>query len=374
MSDSKIDMRSDSLNSVVQEVASTFSDAVPRTQQAGFIARIGTDFMSIGLYIVAISVMVYIVYTRLTKGNWLLTHLLFLGASLIVAYQLSTYSKGQKWDKWVTFFIWLLVFFVGYSSWFYTVYVADIPWNNPIVLLFFGAQFFLFGILLVSRYAKLNIVKVISWALGLLTIFVMFFTFSMWGTLKVCQDSLEQPGLKDPLYITLGIYIGWAIVVGCLFFVSEMTRGSEMWYALLIIGVGLSIWLTGYAARRCSETEKKIEKETGIIIKDTAFGQIEDESHKIDSGPQEEKAEQIARTEEVTWISTSIHILIIISYISFFIGQIFPAAWYAFLSFYILDSCKAPGDPRRLAAGSMLIILFPIGLLLKGASKTMFGQ
>jgi hypothetical protein len=275
-----------------------------------------------------------------------------LGISILISWGFSFYSTGSKWDKWVTFFIWLIIFITVYISWYSIIYFLDFSWSNPFVLFFFCIQFFFFTMLIVSRYTKMNIITVISWALGLSTIIITVFTINMWGTLSLCELEVSQPGLQDPFWLTTSIYIGWLVVIGSLFFASETKEKSNIWYLFLSLGIGLSIWLAGYSLKRCESAEKKIKSITGNTNKPSKSDELQ--------------AEKIAKYDEVNWIGTSIHLLILMSYFSFFIGQFYASAWYAFMGYYILDKCSPPGDSRRIAIGAVLIILLPIAFLLNG--------
>jgi hypothetical protein len=145
------------------------------------------------------------------------------------------------------------------------------------------------------------------------------------------------------------------------------------WYILLGLGIGLSIWLVGYALQRCAGAKKKIDEITGVTTEDTVAGKISDESEAVTSGPEEKEAEDIARYDEVSWIGTSGHILTFMAYFSFFIGHIWSSAWYAFMGYYMLDGCSPVGDPRKYGLAFVLFPMFPIGLLVKGTGGLFSG-
>jgi len=308
------------------------------------------------------------------KNNWWERHILYVVAALILAWQLGMRSKGEKYDKIVTMVLWLVIFAVMGSSIYSLIYFFGFSGSNPFILMYFGLQFMFFGMIMVSRYTRMNIVKVIAWALGLFTVFLFFFTFSIWGSIESCLYVTDQGGVEDNPWITMGVYAGWGVVIGSLL-AWEMTPGfaSTTHLVLLAIGVGLSIYLVGYALQQCAPIEKKIQNITGT--KEVKAGGVDVIEEPGDpSAEKEAEAEKVAKTEEYSWINNSIHILTIAGYFSFFTGNIFTAFWYGFMAFYMLDGCAPVGDMRRIAVGALLILLVPIGGFLKLLSNGVFGK
>lgn len=326
----------------IDDLANTLVGSAPNPRP-GIVNTILTDGLQIGLYLMAVFLTGYIIYLNFAKGNVFYTHVLVLMMICLVAYQLSAYSKGVKWDHWVTFVIWLATFFTVYGTYVYVVKMMGLAVSNPFVLGLFGLELVLFVFLLISRYTKLNFIKVIAWMIGIFTIFLAFFTMSIWGSIKTCQSAvITSP--SDPWYITLSIYAGWVLVAGTFFALGEMKNRSELWYFLLALGCGVSLWISWYATKRCQPEEQKI----------------------LDQGTTEKEGEEIEK-QEVSWIGTSVMILIGLAYFSLFTGSFMTAVWYGFMGMYILDGCSPEGDYRRGA----FALAIPLSFLAKAISMTL---
>jgi hypothetical protein len=303
----------------------------------GIFFRWGIAFL--GLIAVA-----YIFYDYISQGSGPISHAFYLAFVVLFSYISSSYAKGSVWDQRVTLVLWIITLFVFYLSYYYLVHIAEIPWNNPFVLILFSVQIFFFSIILLSRYIGLNIVKIMGWVIGLITVLMVFFTTSIWSSLDICLLEEKMSSSKESASTVMGVYLGWIVVVASLFALGEMAK-TRLWYGLLFLGFFLSIWLTGFSVRKCKCSQNE---------------------------------------REPSWVENSTHLLLIISYLSFFLGKIYSAAWYAFLVYYILDRCQKTvkveskgkedskvnekenlGGSRKIGAGAMLMILFPLGILLK---------
>lgn len=296
------------------------------------------------LYFISSIVVVTILYNQFKNENKYYANLFIVFVILLFVWYISHFSKGQKWDKIFTMMIWLIFFSSVYISYSF-IDSLNLSSNNPFVILFISVQIFMFSLLLVSRYTNLNLVKVISWSIGLFCVLMFFFTFGIWDSIKVCQAE-QGVGLQDSGYITLGVYTAWAIIIVLLFVAEQMGNVGKRTTQIImtLVAVGMTIYLLGYTMERCEPAEKEIKKETD-----------------------EKKAEMIAETKEVTWINNSIHLITLMAYFSLFTGHIYSSLWYSFAGYYMLDGCSPKEDSRRVAV-SASFLLGLIGLGVKAIS------
>jgi hypothetical protein len=321
------------INSTSAEI-SNISSSIGGSKKGYFLNKLITILLSC----LSLIVVILIIYETIAKGSSWYTHLLFLGTAILVSVSIAMYSKGSKWDKGLTVVIILIIMGISYFNYLFIVEWSGYSFTNPFVMIYFSVQIFLFSMIIISRFSKLNLVKILSWAFGLMTVLITVFTINIWSSVSICQYA-NQEGISDSPYITLMVYLGWATVFGSLFAFEEINYSSFYKWITLIIGAGISVWLVGYSEKRCSKVEEKIKKLINVKDKNN-----------------EKKAEEIAHREEVTWINNSIHILTAMSFINFLIGHTKVGLWYGFLGFYIVDKCSAPGDIRKVGASTMITL------------------
>lgn len=245
---------------------------------------------------------------------------------------LSTKAKGSIWDRNLTFGILVVSAVSLIIGWWFLIDLIGLSLENPIVIMTFAYLVFFFGLLAISRFVRLNVVKVFAWFLGLSVIFLALMTVSIWGTIEACSVAVSS-GVRDPLWLTIGIFLAWTVVAGSLFSAGVARRWSKLWSACVCVGVGLSVWLAGYTSNRCPPPT---------------------DPDQLDGEP--------------GWVGSTIWILNILSYLNLIIGQFYAGGWFAFLAYFILDTCAPPSDTRKMVATFALAVLFPIALLFNAFS------
>lgn len=270
----------------------------------------------------------YILYEQVSSDNIFKRWLVSLIILILVASVLANYSKGQWEDKIITLIMILIIYIIYYVSWWNFINFFEFSYENPLVITYFLILSFFSIIIIVSRFTYLNVIKTTGWAIGLSVLGLFIFTYSIYGSLIICEIKQTQR-IQDPLYITLSIYFTWFLIIGILFF-SELFKGQTK-----LILIGISIILIGiilnYTWNRCQLAKKE--------------------------------------KDEPSWINNSAHLGTIMAYLNVFIGHFFSSGVLGFMSFSILDQCSPKNDPRRIAIGALLIIILPVLFFIQISSN-----
>jgi hypothetical protein len=273
----------------------------------------------------------YIIINKISDENILLKNFIIIVSSLFIFWSFSSWT-GYGWknkpiieDTIVTFIIFIVFGIIYYTSWWNFTNILGLPLDNPLTVGYFVMLFFVTTIILASRYTRLNIVKAAGWAIGLFTVGIFIFTYSILGTLTVCKYDTGSIGVQDSPYITFSIYLSWMILIGLLFF-ADMIKWGETKYKILALCAAIGIGLISYTWKRCSEVEVNGEK---MINK------------------------------EATWINTGAYIATIAAYFNLFIGHYLSSTVFALMGYSILDQCAPKDDPRVTAVSALLVLVLP---------------
>lgn len=284
----------------------------------------------------------FILYIKIKSSNPFIKYSSFIIAALFTFWTASTYSKGQWEDKVVTFLFFIFATCIYYFTIMFFDYGLGLSIDNPIVSGILVLITFFSLIITVSRYKYLNIVEAAGWAIGFSVVGLFAFTQSIWGTLKVCQQVKNQGGIKDPLYITIPIYLLWGILNGMLFFAHTGKIKTDTKFTIIGIAIAMALGLLWYSWKRCFDTSEKIKTVS------------------------EEEGQKIAITEEVSWINTGVYIAMVSAWFNLLIGHNFSSLFFSVLGFAILDQCSPKGDIRTLGLTSV-VFLNAIYYFFKGA-------
>ena len=273
----------------------------------------------------------YIIINKISNENIVLKYFIIAVLYLFIFWLFSSYT-GYGWknkpiieDNIVTFCIFIVFCIIYCVSWWNFTNVLGIPLDNPITVSYFVMLFFITAIVLASRYTQYNIVKITGFVIGLSTICIFIFTYSIFGTLQLCKYGRASVGVQDPNYITFSIYFLWMVLFGLLFF-ADMILWNETKKIVLAVCAVICTVLIYYTWKRCSEVEENGEK----II-----------------------------TKEATWINTSSYIATIAAYFNLCIGHYLSSAVFALMGYSILDQCAPKDDPRVIAVSSLLVLVLP---------------
>ena len=294
--------------------------------------------------ILAIGVAVILI-DRFANGNFIGRELIIAAVAIFIVWTISSYSRGQWEDHLVTFIIIGVAAIMYYASWWNFENILGFELNNPVTMGYFVILTFFTLIVLISRYTYLNVVKAAGWAIGLATIGLFAFTYSVWGTLKLCEIDDSVRGIQDPFSIVLPVYISWAIMIGLTFF-SEMLCWGQTKYIVLGVSGLIAAGLLGYTAQRCETAVNKMKAEN------------ENENEK--------EAEYIKN--EPSWINNGAYIATIAAWFNLFIGHYISSAFFAFVGYYILDQCAPKNDPRVMSVNILALIYLIVGFV-KGIQK-----
>ena len=193
----------------------------------------------------------YIIINKISDENILLKNFIIIVSSLFIFWSFSSWT-GYGWknkpiieDTIVTFIIFIVFGIIYYTSWWNFTNILGLPLDNPLTVGYFVMLFFVTTIILASRYTRLNIVKAAGWAIGLFTVGIFIFTYSILGTLTVCKYDTGSIGVQDSPYITFSIYLLWMILIGLLFF-ADMIKWGETKYKILALCAAIGLGLISY--------------------------------------------------------------------------------------------------------------------------------
>jgi hypothetical protein len=249
----------------------------------------------IHLIIIGIVILIsgYIIYKQIIPT----IDVIILICCSIIFYKLSLYSKGNDFDKQLTMLILFFCVFIFYYTYNLLINISGFALTNPFILLFLCIQILLYTILIISRYTNLNVIKIISWVIGLSTILMFVFTIIVYNSIEICYLDSNQPQLYDSSFKTYSIYLGWLISIICLgLFEEYSTLYPKITPFLILASVSISIYIVSLANSSCSNTEQQIKKLTNVQTKKTMFGIVDDDSTAITDGPINTEAENLTIT------------------------------------------------------------------------------
>jgi hypothetical protein len=236
----------------------------------------------------------------------------------------SMYSTGEKWDKVVTFFIYLSGFLMFYIGHWFLWSVFGFAWDNWISILYYLAMSFFWGVLLYSRYTKnVNIVTVFTSALAIVSGIMLILTLVLWSSLDVCAVLDKEVGVRDPWYIWMSIYLLWVISGAVMVFAAEMPNPNTMKW-MYIAGAIPGIFILGYSWYRCKYAVKEFKKQAT-----------------------EEEREETAIKDEPRWLNHGVNIGLYLSLFTAITSNNIASLFFAFIGFGVLDQCAPQGDLRK---------------------------
>lgn len=295
-----------------------------------------TAFLSVLVKSVLAMMVAYLLYSRFSDGNVVIKYIILTLTNLFIVWTISSYSKGQWEDHVVTTILFMFIGFIYYVSWTSINYLIGLDFNNPVTIGYFSILTFLSAIIIVSRYTYLNIVKAIGWAIGLATVGLFAFTYSVWGTLKLCDIEKSEDGIQDPMKIVIPIYLLWIAMIG-LTFVAEMTHWSSTKHYLFIGAAVIGMVLLGYTVKRCETAKQKMKNSN--------------------------EAENIEISDEPSWVNNGAHISTFMAWFNLFIGHYISSAFFAFVGYYTLNQCASKDDPRVMSVNFLSLIYLVIGFI-----------
>lgn len=240
------------------------------------------------------------------------------------------YAVGQWEDKVLTIIIGIVgAMFVAQGYWYAQEFGMSL--SNPFIVTYLAVSSFFFIMVLVSRFSKkLNLVDVISAGIVAMTGFMVFFTFGVVNPyLNVCKTYERIPGVEDPWYISLPIYLGWIIGTIALIFGQHL---HGCWkFVVIAIGAAIYFGIASYAGIRCQEV-KNVE------------------------------------ADEPRWVDTSQNIALLIGIFTLVTGHNFASVYAAAIGFGIIDRCRKT-DPRKIAFSTLIFVNIVYGIVKYFSSK-----
>jgi len=310
------------------------------TKRVGKIKNLKEEVFNIlfsSIFAIYIGYLLYVKYSHSFVGRYIISSLV----SIFVIWRVSSYSKGQWEDQIVTGILIIMICLIYRFSWIGINRVLGLELNNPITVGMLSIITFISAIVIISRFTYLNIVKAFSWAIGLSTICLFVFTYSVWGTLKICEKEKTIGGIQDPMTIVIPIYLAWGLMTSFMF-VAEMINWSSTKKWLFGISISIGIAVVGYSIKRCSKVKQEMKN--------------------VD----EKEAEQLAIKNEPSWINFGAHIATILAWFNLFIGHIISSAFFSIIGYCILDQCAPAQDPRILSVNFLSLVYIIVGLFYIG--------
>ena len=266
---------------------------------------------------------------------------LFLLFSIALIYK----SNEPKEDKIVTFIILVISNLIVYFSWWNLENVLGIPTDNPIFIGYFVILFFFISLIIISRFSHLNLVKIMGWVFGLLTIGLFIFTNGVLGSLKECEvkEKASKMFSGENPYIVIPIYLAWIIMFILLFIVETICKTNSFWDIFTFNFGGKLFWTTvviatillWYTWKRCNGNESGVDSDK--------------------DGPGVSNAEQSSR-DKPKWINTEIYIAMAIAGFSFLIQHNMSSIFFSFLGFSIVDQCLPKNDTKQLPFATLIFL------------------
>ena len=257
---------------------------------------------------------------------------------LYVFYSLSAFHKfDQKTfnttDQLITFSIYIIFMVIMYIFYFILQDILGLTVSNPISIIMYCILFVIFLFFLIPRYKTVTRIKILGFIISSL-VFVLFgTTFGVYNTLLICKDS-SSVGVKDPFYITLGMYVLWILLFSFLLY----AEGNGM-KPTKILGFSspIAIFILYYTWKRCNPEEK-----TG--------------------NPNINK--------EANWIYSTTNIAIIAAYICLILGNYLSCLIIGIMAFSMLDQCAPKNDSRVISVAPTLFCFLILAYIRKLLSKS----
>ena len=276
----------------------------------------------------------YVIVYKIYIGNSLFKNFIIILSSLIIFWFFSLYT-GFFWknkplfeDILVTFFIFIFFGTLYYFSWVSLTHIIGLSYENPLFVFYFVMLSVITFIILSSRYSYFNIIKIIGLAIGLSTIGIFIFTFSILGTLNNCNND-NSTDLPESNYITYSIYFTWIVLIG-LFFYADIIKWGKPKFIIISLCIIIGLILIYYTWKECQSFGNNGEK----II------------------------------NNVSWINTSINITTTVSYFNLFIGHYLSSLYFGTMGYFILDVCAPKNDTRITAVSTLLVLILPFVYLI----------
>lgn len=320
-------------NTFIENITSTISNLMKSATNISKDPNIWTKLFNILFKsIIAIALAILVCY-NLASSSFIGKKLVLYITSVFIIWNISSYSRGQWEDHIVTFIILNIIFGIYYGSWINIKDIFGLGLSSPITIGYFVILSWFSLILIISRFTYLNIVKATGWMIGLTTICLFIFTYSVLGTLEICLEDNSSKGLKDPFIIVLMSYVTWIVLLGLTLY-AELRNNNKIFKFCIVIG----IIFVGYILKRCDPAIKKMKNAN------------------------EKDAETIAIKDEPSWINTSAHIATVLSWFNLFIRHYKSSALFAGIGYFILDNCAPKDDPRILSVNIVALLNFFIGI------------
>lgn len=319
-------------------ITSTASHLVSSAGKISKIPNIWNKIINILVRSVAALLVASLLYHKVVNDSFVGKELIGFVTVMYIVWTISSYSRGQWEDHIVTFITLMITATMYYASWLSLEYIFGLGLNNPVTIGYFVILSWFSLIVIISRFTYLNVVKATGWMIGLSTVGLFVFTYSVWGTLKACEYGEIDKGIQDPFKIVAAVYLTWAVLLGLTFY-AEMARQPNTKYIVFGGCSLIAAGFLGYTWQRCAPAVKEMKN--------------------VD----EAEAEKIAIRDEPSWINTSAHIGTILAWFNLFIGHYISSALFAFLGYSILDQCAPKDDPRTISVNILALIYFGVGLM-----------
>lgn len=264
----------------------------------------------------------YLLYKKILGDNFFGKKIIGFFTTMFIVWTISSYSKGEWEDHVLTFVLLMFISILYYSSWAGIEYIFGFGLTNPLTIGYFMIISLFSLIILVSRFTYLNVVKAIGWVIGLSTIGLFIFTYSVWGTLKNCETGETIPGKKDSFITILAIYTIWVLLLGLTFYaeITSNIKNKKIYFGIAIV---IAFGLLGYTWNKCS-TDKN---------------------------------------ENPKWVNTSAYISTILAWFNLFVGHYISSSFFSFTGYSILNQCAEKDDPRTISVNLLSLIYIFIGIV-----------
>jgi hypothetical protein len=239
--------------------------------------------------------------------------ILYLSIAGYLSYQ---QSRGTTYDKHLTMF--LFVFFAGV----YATSIYEFGSASLLSMMYFTFITFWIGVIMITRFFKISIIKIVGWAMGLISVVFTIFTYNNYSYAHTCEQ--KKDGIQDPLYITLLVYAGWLIISGLSFYFE----GERHWRYFFLITL-LVMAILNYTWKRCEDTEK-----------------------------------------QPTWIKNSATLNQMFAWVNMFSGHHLSSFISSLSGYAILDQCRHEDKSSLLLISVMLIN--PVFFILKSGGKRLY--
>lgn len=271
---------------------------------------------------------VYVLYSRVL--NDALKNIFSTFVFIIIVWEASKHSKGQWEDKIVTFILFFVLIIIYNISLVTFEKIFGLSYENPLVVGYLAILTFISAIIIASRYTNLNLVKLIGLTINMAILVLFAFTYSVWGSLKMCNtgDNIMNTGQFIHIYFSFALLIFFTLF-------AETTTSKYHKQIFWTLSFGLSFLLLWYFSKKCENNEN----------------------------------EKTSSNKKIPfWIDNSFHISTIMAWFNLFIGHFKSSAFFSFISYFISNQCFPKEDPRILSV-NLLVLIYFFGFFFSSISK-----